>query len=124
MLIPKRLVLHKQRAELELLYHSESIHLSAEYLRVHSPSAEVQGHSPEQKRLPLDKQDVTILAIEKQGRYAIKLIFSDGHDSGIYTWDYLYTLAHEHDTLWKRYLNEAEAKQNEKSGTQVVKWIE
>ena len=69
-----------------------------------SPSAEVQGHTPEQARIPVGKRDVSIVGIEPVGLYALKIIFSDGHDSGYYDWDYLRKLAVEKDLLWQNYL--------------------
>ena len=77
--------------------------LSAEFLRVFSPSAEVQGHHPSEAILQIGKEDVEILAIEPVGNYAIKLIFSDAHDTGLYTWNYLYELASNYDILWQDY---------------------
>jgi DUF971 family protein len=71
----------------------QAIRLSAEKLRVESPSAEVQGHSPSQKRAVTGKENVAIVAIEPVGNYAIKIVFDDGHDTGLYTWDYLRKLA-------------------------------
>ncbi len=78
--------------------------LSCEFLRVHSPSAEVKGHGPGQETLQVHKENVAIENIEAVGQYAIKLIFSDGHNTGIYTWDYLYELAATYDVLWEEYL--------------------
>ena len=78
--------------------------LSCEFLRVHSPSAEVKGHGPGQETLQVHKENVAIENIEAVGQYAIKLIFSDGHNTGIYTWDYLYELAAAYDVLWEEYL--------------------
>ncbi len=78
--------------------------LSYEFLRVYSPSAEVRGHGPGQETLQIHKEDVTIENIEPVGQYAIKLIFSDGHNTGIYTWDYLYELAATNDVLWEEYI--------------------
>jgi DUF971 family protein len=78
--------------------------LPAEYLRVESPSAEVQGHSPEQKITVTGKQAVTITAIEPVGNYAVRLIFDDGHSTGLYTWDYLYELGRDAGSRWAAYL--------------------
>ena len=78
--------------------------LSAEYLRVHSPSAEVKGHGPGQEVLQTDKQDVAIKEIEPIGNYAVRLVFDDGHDSGLYSWKYLHELSEHHDTNWSKYL--------------------
>jgi DUF971 family protein len=78
--------------------------LPAEYLRVESPSAEVQGHSPDQRQLVPGKRNVGITSIEPTGNYAIRLIFSDGHDTGIFSWDYLYRLGVEYPKRWENYL--------------------
>ncbi len=78
--------------------------LPAEYLRVESPSAEVQGHSPDQKQLVAGKRDVGITGLEPTGNYAIRLIFSDGHDTGIFSWDYLHRLGLEYEQRWAGYL--------------------
>jgi DUF971 family protein len=75
-----------------------------EYLRTQSPSAEVQGHGPGQNVLQIAKENVDVLSLEPVGRYAVKLKFSDGHDSGLYTWDYLETLGREYAARWARYL--------------------
>ena len=76
----------------------------AEYLRVESPSAEVQGHSPDQRVTVAGKAEVGIQAVEPIGHYAVRVLFDDGHDTGIYTWEYLFTLGQEHDVRWQRYL--------------------
>jgi DUF971 family protein len=78
--------------------------LPFEYLRTHSPSAEVQGHSPEQRVLVVDKQDVGIREVEPIGQYAVKLSFDDGHDTGLFTWKYLHQLGSQRDQLWAEYL--------------------
>jgi DUF971 family protein len=83
--------------------------LPAEYLRVESPSAEVQGHSPAQRQLVPGKRHVGITSIEPTGNYAIRLIFSDGHDTGIFSWDYLHLLGVEYPARWAKYLQELEA---------------
>ena len=79
--------------------------LPFEFLRVHSPSAEVKGHGPGQETLVLGKQNVRISNIEPVGQYAVRLIFDDGHDSGLYSWKYLHELGRERDILWNRYLD-------------------
>ncbi len=81
-----------------------TFHLAAEYLRVESPSAEVQGHSPSERVTVAGKQDIAIRAVEPIGHYAIRIQFDDGHDTGIYTWAYLYTLGQEHAARWQAYL--------------------
>jgi len=78
--------------------------LPAEYLRVESPSAEVQGHGPQQKQIVPGKRDVTIMRIEPVGNYAVRLVFDDLHDTGIYSWDYLHELGRELDRRWAAYL--------------------
>lgn len=83
--------------------------LSAEFLRVHSPSAEVRGHGPGQEVLQVGKQRVTILAIEPVGNYAVRLRFDDGHDSGLYAFDELHRLGSNHDVLWADYLARLDA---------------
>ncbi len=78
--------------------------LPAEYLRVESPSAEVQGHAAHQKRIVPGKREVNIAAVEPIGHYAIRIRFTDGHDTGLYSWDLLYQLGQEHDVRWSAYL--------------------
>jgi len=78
--------------------------LPAEYLRVESPSAEVQGHSPSQKQIIKGKEGVTISALEPVGNYAVRIRFDDGHDTGLFSWDYLYELGRERDAKWATYL--------------------
>jgi len=84
--------------------------LPAEYLRVESPSAEVQGHSPDERKTVPGKRNVMILEVQPVGNYAVRLVFDDMHSTGIYSWDYLHELGREHDTRFKRYLDELEAK--------------
>ena len=78
--------------------------LSCEFLRVHSPSAEVRGHGQGQDVLQVGKEDVNITAIEPVGNYAVRLVFSDGHNTGLYSWDYLYDLGRDYEALWLEYL--------------------
>jgi DUF971 family protein len=78
--------------------------LPFEYLRVYSPSAEVRGHGPGQETLQLGKHDVAITAVEPVGNYAVRLVFDDGHDTGLYTWPYLHELGRERAAKWQRYL--------------------
>jgi DUF971 family protein len=107
---PKEICLHQKSRILELTYSNGTTYrLSCEYLRVYSPSAEVRGHSPDQAELQVEKKTVRITGIEPQGNYAIKLTFDDGHDSGIYSWDYLYALALNQDSNWQDYLSRLEA---------------
>ena len=102
---PLEIKLHQSSNLLEIKFNNlTECMLSSEFLRVHSPSAEVRGHGPGQETLQVQKENVTIENIEPIGQYAIKLIFSDGHNTGIYTWDYLYELAATYDALWEEYL--------------------
>jgi DUF971 family protein len=106
---PLEIKLHQQSNLLEIHFDNETeCMLSCEFLRVHSPSAEVQGHSPQQAILQVGKENVGILKIEPVGNYAIKIIFSDGHDTGIYSWDYLYRLAKNYEQMWLDYLGKLE----------------
>lgn len=96
---------HKQNAQLEVSFNDNTTaSFSAEFLRVHSPSAEVSGHHPSQAVLVTNKQDVTISNIQPVGNYAIKLTFSDGHDTGLYSWQYLHQSAQNQQQLWQDYL--------------------
>ena len=102
---PLEIKLHQASKLLEIKFNNQTESmLSCEFLRVYSPSAEVKGHGPGQETLQIHKENVTIENIEPVGQYAIKLIFSDGHNTGIYTWDYLYELAATYDVLWEEYL--------------------
>ena len=104
--IPTDIVLHQQSRILEVAFDDgERFRLPCEYLRVCSPSAEVRGHGPGQEVLQTGKKNVNIRSIEPVGNYAVKLVFSDGHDTGLYSWDYLYSLATDHDALWQDYLH-------------------
>lgn len=103
--IPSRIKLHKASRTLELGYADGSnYHLPAEYLRVMSPSAEVRGHG--RPILQTGKLNVALTGVEPAGRYALKLTFDDGHDSGLYSWEYLYRLATEQVQRWQAYLEE------------------
>ena len=101
---PSDIRLHKASNYLEVRFEDETFNLPCEYLRVYSPSAEVKGHGPGQEVLQIDKEDVQIVAIEPVGQYAVRLIFSDSHNSGLYSWDILYQLGHERQKLWQDYL--------------------
>jgi len=103
--IPTKIQLHKQSHQLELHFGAEQFFLPSEFLRVHSPSAEVMGHGPDQAVLQFGKKDVAVDKIERAGNYAIKLFFNDGHDSGIFTWAYLYELCTTQEKLWQEYLD-------------------
>ena len=106
---PTGITVHRQSRRLEIRFESgEVFQLPFEFLRVHSPSAEVRGHGPGQEVLQLGKRDVDIVAIDPVGNYAIRPRFDDGHDSGLYSWDYLHMLGTQQDTLWQKYLDELE----------------
>ena len=108
--IPVEISLDQTARELTLVYASgERFVLSCEYLRVFSPSAEVRGHGPGQEVLQAGKRKVNIVAIEPVGHYAVKLTFSDGHDSGIYSWDCLHDLGSNFDANWRDYLARLQA---------------
>ncbi len=107
--VPVEIRLAKVSRELHLTFEDDqTFTLSAEYLRVFSPSAEVRGHGPGQEVLQTHKEQVALINIEPVGHYAVKLIFDDGHDSGLYSWDYLYELGANHDTYWEGYLRALE----------------
>jgi DUF971 family protein len=102
---PTEIKLHQKSRELEISFdNARAFRFSCEYLRVFSPSAEVRGHGPGQEVLQIGKKSVDITAIEPVGSYAVKLVFSDGHDTGIYSWDYLFDLGVRQDEYWKTYL--------------------
>lgn len=104
MRMPSAIKLHKASKILELHYGEQRYQLPAEFLRVHSPSAEVQGHG--QPILQHGKQNVALIGIEPSGNYALKLTFDDGHDSGLFTWDYLEQLGKRQEELWRDYLDQ------------------
>jgi DUF971 family protein len=107
---PTEIKLHKVSAMLEIRFDDGSLfEMPSEYLRVYTQSAEAVGHGPGQETLQIGKQDVTITDIRPVGNYAIALTFSDGHDSGIYSWDLLYQLGSEFPLLWAAYLAELDA---------------
>ena len=97
--------LHQASRLLEIKFDNNTeCMLSCEFLRVHSPSAEVKGHGAGQETLQIGKEEVNITAIEPVGNYAVKLVFSDGHDTGLYSWDYLYCLGENYQAMWLEYL--------------------
>ncbi|MBE2259414.1 MAG: DUF971 domain-containing protein [Candidatus Accumulibacter sp.] len=104
--IPTEIKLHRKSRILELTFETgERFALSFEFLRVFTPSAEARGHGPGQEVLQVGKRDVDIERLEPVGNYAIRPVFSDGHDSGLYSWDVLYNLGSHHDQLWQAYLD-------------------
>ncbi len=108
---PTELRISKDRKNLKVIFDTgKEFELPAEALRVLSPSAEVQGHSPEQRVTVPGKRHVQIAGVEPIGNYAIKINFDDGHNTGIFSWTYLHTLGDEFDARWTSYLNELEAK--------------
>ena len=117
--LPTDIKLHKASKTLTLKYATgEEFTLPAEFLRVHSPSAEVQGHG--KPILQFGKLNVGLSKIEPAGQYALKLTFDDGHDSGLFTWDYLYQLAVRQDALWADYLAELKAAGKTRDPSQSV----
>jgi DUF971 family protein len=103
---PTEITLHQKSQVLEIAYaDGKCFRLPAEFLRVYSPSAEVRGHGPGQEVLQAGKKDVAITAVEPVGNYAVQLRFSDGHDTGIYSWDLLYDYGERQDAMWRQYLD-------------------
>lgn len=103
--VPTEIKVKKAEKRLEVVFDDgAAFSLPAELLRVESPSAEVQGHGPGEKKLVAGRSHVGIIAVEPVGNYAVKIVFDDLHDSGIYTWDYLYELGRNQDQLWGDYL--------------------
>jgi DUF971 family protein len=108
---PTELRLVKDRKHLAISFdNGEHFDLPAEYLRVRSPSAEVQGHSPDERKTVPGKQNVMILEVRPVGNYAVRLVFDDMHSTGIYSWAYLADLGRNHDAYWRDYLDELAAK--------------
>jgi DUF971 family protein len=108
---PTELRLRKDRRHLAVSFdNGESFELSAEYLRVRSPSAEVQGHAPTERKTVAGKKNVAILEVQPVGNYAVRLVFDDLHSTGIYSWPYLRELGQRHEPYWREYLDELAAK--------------
>lgn len=109
---PTELRLAKDRKSLAVAFdNGERFELPAEFLRVKSPSAEVQGHSPDERKTVPGKRDVMILEIQPIGNYAVRLVFDDMHSTGIYSWDYFAELGRKYEVYWQDYLDELAAKQ-------------
>ncbi len=107
---PTALTVHSQSRVLEIAFSDgAAFRIPFELMRVYSPSAEVQGHGPGQAILQTGKREIGMTALEPIGNYAVKPVFSDGHDSGLYTWDYLYHLGADQDSLWDDYLGKLQA---------------
>ena len=125
---PTKIKLHKSSNTLELSYAESAgdvtYTLTAEYLRISSPSAEVRGHSPDQAVLQVGKSKVKLVGIEGVGHYAVQLKFDDGHDTGLYTWNYLYDLSINQQQHWADYLEQLhQAKQSRDPHTSVVQFV-
>ena len=102
---PTEIKLHQKSRVLEIAFADGKLFkLPYEFLRVYSPSAEVRGHGPGQEVLQIGKQNIEITRIEPVGTYAVQPVFSDGHDTGIYSWDYIYDLGMNQDEMWRHYL--------------------
>ncbi|MFT3988593.1 gamma-butyrobetaine hydroxylase-like domain-containing protein [Aestuariivirga sp.] len=108
---PSELHLARDRRSLTVVFEGnpDPVSLSAEYLRVESPSAEVKGHGPGQEQLVWGKRNITIQRLEPVGNYALRIIFDDGHSTGLYTWAYLAMLGQRHDEIWNTYLAKLKA---------------
>ncbi|WP_455366002.1 gamma-butyrobetaine hydroxylase-like domain-containing protein [Kaarinaea lacus] len=112
---PTDINLHQKSRTLEITFEDgKTFSLPCEYLRVYSPSAEVRGHGPGQEVLQVGKENVNIEKIEPVGNYAIQLHFDDGHNTGIYSWETLYTLGENYDGLWQEYLERLKAAGHER----------
>jgi DUF971 family protein len=108
--IPTEIKLHQVSRKLEIAFNDGArFELPYEFLRVYSPSAEVRGHGPGQEVLQLGKKNIGIKSVEPVGSYAVTVTFSDGHDTGIYSWEYLYELGANYVALWDRYVSRMEA---------------
>lgn len=111
--MPTEIKLHQKSRMLEIAFSDgQRFELPCEFLRIYSPSAEVRGHGPGQEVLQVGKKNVEITDVQPVGSYAVQLVFSDGHDSGLYSWDYLHDLGVNREALWEKYLermNEAGA---------------
>jgi len=115
---PTEIKLHQRSRVLEIHFDDGlECNLTCEYLRVHSPSAEVKGHGPGQETLQVGKENVGIDQIVPTGNYAIKIVFDDGHDSGLFTWSYLHELGTCYEAYWKEYLDKLETAGHARKGS-------
>ncbi len=115
--LPTEIQLHRQSRILEITYADGArFRMPCEYLRVYSPSAEVRGHSPDEARLQVGKEEVNITDLKQIGSYAVKIFFDDGHSSGLYDWRYLYKLGRAWQPLWFDYLDRLKAAGQEREG--------
>jgi len=118
---PTEIKLHQKSRLLEIAFSDgRTFSLSYEFLRVFSPSAEVRGHGPGQEVLQTGKREVDIVSLDPVGSYAVQPTFSDGHATGIFSWDYLYSLGAEHDRLWADYLQKLSAAGQGREAGQVL----
>lgn len=117
---PSQIKLHTKSATLELVYGQNHYQLSFEFLRVHSPSAEVKGHG--KPVLQTGKKHIKIRALEPVGNYALKISFDDGHDTGLYSWQYLKELCENQEPMWQAYLEELERNGASREPTMIGKW--
>ncbi|MDG2018784.1 MAG: DUF971 domain-containing protein [Porticoccaceae bacterium] len=122
---PTKVVVRESKDALLIEYSDgQTYNLPAEFLRVHSPSAEVRGHGEGNETLQFGKRNITISSLEQAGNYALQIVFSDGHDSGIYSWQYLQQLAKNQDALWSKYLEKLHnAGLSRDSDSQVIKLL-
>ncbi len=112
MITPSDIRLSKDKKQLTITFDEVEYSMSSEFLRVYSPSAEVRGHGPGQEVLQINKQDIEIEKLQPTGNYAIAIHYSDGHSTGLYSWNYLHHLAINHDQLWSDYCQQVNEKQN------------
>ena len=122
MLTPSQIKLHKKSQTLELVFNDQPYALSSEFLRVLSPSAEVRGHGKGQEVLQTGKKFVEITDITATGNYSSKLTFNDGHDTGIYSWDYLLELGKNNADLWQQYLQQLESAGASRAPAEIGRW--
>lgn len=121
---PQKVIHHRRSKTLELTWPDASFTLSAEYLRVCSPSAEVRGHGGQNQVLQVGKRDVAISKLSPSGHYAVQISFDDGHDTGLYSWTYLRELAESFDERWAKYLQDLDAANASRDpDTSIVKFI-
>jgi len=120
---PTDIRLHSKSRLLEVTFDDEVFQLPCEYLRVMSPSAEVKGHGPGQEVLQIGKEEVNIVAIEPVGYYAVRLIYSDSHNSGLYSWDYLHELGTNRMANWQQYLSKLDAEGIERESQSNDKYL-
>ena len=118
---PTLLTVHSQSRILEIAFSDGAeFRIPFELMRIYSPSAEVQGHGPGQEILQTGKREVTVVELESIGNYAVKPVFSDGHESGIFSWDYLYAMGSEQDRLWDEYNQRLQAAGVERDAPMVA----